>query len=220
MAKVEKALTEREKWEAEQSFKKEELGLRSRELEIREAESYRARWTNPLVIAILSAAVAGVGNVAATLYSSSQQRDADERKAAEARNVESEKAEASLILEFIKTQTPEKASDNLKFLVDTKLITNKARRDDMSAYLNTRREGRGVNVPPAPANLGTNSRRSCIVEGERLSAVAAAIDKITELRRFVAIDRPWLISDNVTYAKKELLFGGGPHGYVVLIVLR
>jgi beta-lactamase regulating signal transducer with metallopeptidase domain len=99
------APTEREKWQAEQEVKKDELALKKRELDIRETESKRAAWTNPLVIAVFSAAIAGVGNVAATVYSAYQQRAADERKATDTEKLESEKAEANLILEMIKTRT-------------------------------------------------------------------------------------------------------------------
>jgi hypothetical protein len=213
------APSEREKWEAECQFKKDELAVKKRELEIRELESHRARWTNPLVIAVLSAAVAGIGNVAATLYSSQQQREADERKAAEARTLESEKAEASLILEVVKTQTPEKAADNLKFLVDTKLIINKSRREDISAYIKSRREGQGVNIPPPSVTLSGNTARKCIVKGENVRAVTQVIDKVSKASLREAIERPWFFSDDSKSGVKKLLFSGGPHGYEMSFVL-
>jgi hypothetical protein len=118
------APSEREKWNFENRLKLLEIDLKRRELDIKETETSRARWTNPLVIAVLSAALAGLGSVVATVYSASQQRDADTRKAEQARGLEREKGEASLVLEVVKTASPDKAADNLKFLVDTKLISD------------------------------------------------------------------------------------------------
>src|SRR4051812_24438080 len=128
---------ERQKWEAEYQLKRDELALKARELDIRERESQRARWSNPLVLAILGAALAGVGNAVATYLSGKQQRD-----------LETIKAESQLILEVTKLADPDKAAANLGFLMQMNLISDQARRLAIANYLETRKPGSGFSIAP------------------------------------------------------------------------
>jgi hypothetical protein len=113
---------EREKWHGEQSVRREELTLKRE-------EANRSRWINPLVIAILAAAVAGLVNVGVTLISSHQQLKLEREKATLTQSLnlqqstatlklEHSKSEAARILEVVKTNDPDKAAVNLGFLLD------------------------------------------------------------------------------------------------------
>jgi hypothetical protein len=127
---------ERQKWEAEHQLKRDELALKERELDIRNRESQRARWSNPLVLAIAGAALAAGGNLIAAYYNSVEQR-----------RLESVKAESQLILEVIKTANPDKAAENLNFLVQTQLIADRSRQAAISQYVTSRTPGTGVSLP-------------------------------------------------------------------------
>ncbi len=133
---------ERQKWEAEHQLKRDELALKQRELEIRSQESLRARWSNPLALAIAGAALAAGGNLIATYYNSQEQR-----------RLESVKAESQLILEVIKTANPDKAAENLNFLVQTQLITDTARKTAISQYVMSRTPGTGVSLPSTTESM-------------------------------------------------------------------
>src|SRR6202035_740516 len=141
------AISEREKWQADLDLRKEELALKRRELDVRENESARGRWTNPLVLAVAGAALAAVGNIVATFYTGVQQRALEGIKNTAEVQREHENAESQLILEVIKTANPDKAAENLQFLVDTSLISNSQRRDAIKNYVTSRAAGTGVVLP-------------------------------------------------------------------------
>src|ERR1700686_3738268 len=107
---------EREKWRAD-------CELRKREIEITEREQARSRWSNPIVLAVLAAALAGLGNAAATWLNGIEQRKLETERAEQAKIMEETKAEAARILEVIKTGDADKAATNLKFLADMGLIS-------------------------------------------------------------------------------------------------
>jgi hypothetical protein len=86
------------------------IALRERELTLKEHESKRAWWANPLTLAIFAAPVAAAGTGFVTWMNDRAQRDLEERK-----------AEAARILEVVKTGDPDKAAKNLQFLIDTGL---------------------------------------------------------------------------------------------------
>jgi hypothetical protein len=94
--------TEREKWEMDVELRKQELAIKDqeqetkrRELDLRERGEKRSRWTNPLSLAVLAGVLALFGNFVNGL---TQQQ------------IERSKAEASRILEMIKTNDPDKAA--------------------------------------------------------------------------------------------------------------
>jgi hypothetical protein len=136
---------EREKWLAEYE-------LRKREIEIKERDQSRSRWSSPVVLAVLAAApLAGVRNAAATWLNGVGQRDLEAARAEQARIMEETKAEAARILEVIKTGDADKAAANLKFLVDTGLISNPDRIRNIQAFLAHRLAGVGPALPPGPS---------------------------------------------------------------------
>jgi hypothetical protein len=103
---------EREKWQAEESWRRDELELKRDELGLKRSELSRPRWFNPLVIAILAAAVAAVGNIVVTLVCSHEQSRLISDQAAEIRRLEQANAEAARILEVLKTNDPDRAVSN------------------------------------------------------------------------------------------------------------
>jgi len=123
---------EREKWSADHE-------LRKREIAIKEREASRWSWSTPLVAlgaAVIGAAV-GAGGNAYVAWLNGQQ----------ATVLEESKAEAARILEMIKTGDPEKAADNLKFLVDAGLISDADRRKNIQNFLAHRPAGKGPALP-------------------------------------------------------------------------
>jgi hypothetical protein len=120
---------EREKWRAEYE-------LRKRELDLKERDAARSQWSSPLVLSICAAVVAGFFNAAVAWVNGIQSR-----------TIEEAKAEAARILEVIKTDNPDKAAVNLKFLVDAGLISDFGRSSKLQAYLDVRIAGQGPALP-------------------------------------------------------------------------
>jgi hypothetical protein len=101
------------------------------------------------VVAILAAAVAGLGNAFVAMINGGLQRQIEQTKAADSLRMEESRSEAGRILEMIKTGEPDKAASNLKFLIDTGLISNKQRVAQIQGYLSTRQPGTGPFLPAA-----------------------------------------------------------------------
>jgi GH24 family phage-related lysozyme (muramidase) len=134
---------EREKWEAERSFRDRELSISEQqqklseaELELKRAEYVSSRWKSPLIVAILAATVAAFGNALVSYINATSQI-----------NVEAQKSEQARILEMIKTGSPDKAAENLRFLLEAGLITDTKIRNQLTQYLSTRKEGSGPALP-------------------------------------------------------------------------
>lgn len=124
--------------EREANLRKQEIELRERELKAREKElglkkneSQRSRWSNPLVLALLAATVAGLGNLAVAWLNS-----------LELQRIEAGKAEASRILEVIKVANAEISAENLKFLVEAGLISDPLKKQ-IANFLAERKPGQG-----------------------------------------------------------------------------
>src|SRR5262249_44334972 len=99
------------------------------------------------------------GNAAAIWLTGRSQHDLETTKAEQARGLEEGKAEAARILEMIKTGDPEKAADNLKFLLDAGLISDADRRKNIQNFLAHRPAGKGPALPVfvAPVPWGGTS---------------------------------------------------------------
>jgi GH24 family phage-related lysozyme (muramidase) len=142
---------EREKWEAERAFRDRELSISEQqqklseaELELKRAEYLSSRWKSPLIVAIFAATFAALGNAIISYINATSEI-----------NVEAQKSEQARILEMIKTGSPDKAAENLRFLLQTGLITDPKIRDQLTQYLSTRKEGSGPALPSpfAPKDL-------------------------------------------------------------------
>ena len=121
--------------------------FRKREIEVKERDQSRSRWSSPVVLAVLAAALAGLGNAAVASLNGLEQRKLEADKAVQAKAMEETKAEAARILEVIKTGDADKSAANLKFLVDTGLITNSDRIEKIQAFLEHRPAGGGPALP-------------------------------------------------------------------------
>jgi hypothetical protein len=130
---------EREKWRGEYE-------LRKREIEIKEREASRSRWSSPVVVALLVAATAGLGNAAAIWLNGWEQRKLETTRAMQTKDIEETKAEAARILEAIRTDDPDKAAVNLKFLLEAGLLVAE-RRQNIQAFLDERIAGQGPWLP-------------------------------------------------------------------------
>jgi hypothetical protein len=155
---------EREKWMADIQLREREIKLKENELQFKLREERRSRWANPLVLAVLAAALAAAGNATVAYVNGSEQRaleqtrgdqqlEVERRKASAQEQIEETKAEATRILEAIKTDDRAKAIGNLQFMLDAGLITNDSRRTAMFAYLGNLKPGQGPVLPgssPSP----------------------------------------------------------------------
>jgi GH24 family phage-related lysozyme (muramidase) len=134
---------EREKWRSDLAFRERELALKEKghevaltELQLKQAEQQASRWKSPLIVAIFAAAVAGISNAFLSYLSSETQT-----------KLETQKSEQLRILEMIKTGDPDKAANNLRFLLEAGLIRDALLRGDLQRFLNTRKPGTGPTLP-------------------------------------------------------------------------
>ncbi len=130
--------SERDKWEKELSFKERELLLKEGELDLKKKEHSVSGWKSPVVVAILAATVAALGNALVSMTNGKLQRELEDQKSEQAR-----------ILEMIKTGDPDKAAENLKFLLDAGLISNPEIAAKLGTFLSKRQPGSGPTLPAA-----------------------------------------------------------------------
>lgn len=157
---------EREKWEVERSIREREVIVKEREqsckeseLALRRAEMSVSRWNNPLAIAIFAAAIAAAGNSIVARLNGMAQMD-----------LEGQKAEQTRILEMIKADHPDRAAENLDFLLRAGLIRDELIRNDIASFLATREIGRG---PSLPSSINDRYKKAV------LNATIAAPEKIS-----------------------------------------
>jgi hypothetical protein len=154
---------DREKWEVEKSFRERELKLRETEVEISRQQSRSSQWRDPLVLAILAATIAATGNAIIAIVNGNLQRELEDQKYEQAR-----------ILEVIKVGNPEKAAENLKFLLKAGLIRNELQASALRKFLNEREPGTGPTLPAASINSTSGS--SDKIQSEK--AAAAIMDNL------------------------------------------
>jgi hypothetical protein len=136
---------EREKWRAELRLRERELSLREEELCFKNREVQRSRWANPLVLAVLAAALAAAGNAAVAYINGAAQRELEVARTKTQETIEETKAEAARILEVIKTE-PKVALQNLAFLCDVGLIKNPERVAAITEYIKKTPPGKGPSL--------------------------------------------------------------------------
>ena len=118
------------RWRAELALKEREIRVKETEVEIKVREDARSRYTNPLFLAFMAAALAAGGNAFVAGYNAREQR-----------KLEDQKTESNLIIEVVKINNPDKAAANLAFLLDTGLVAEGPRREHIKSYLTNRRSG-------------------------------------------------------------------------------
>ncbi len=140
-------VSERERWELEREFRDREIKVRESEVEIAKQEHRSSQWRNPVVLAILAAAVAAAGNAVVAIVNGNLQRD-----------LEDQKSEQTRILEVIKVGgNPDKAAENLEFLLKAGLIRNSAQSNTLTKYLSERKPGTGPSLPSAGSTTDPGS---------------------------------------------------------------
>lgn len=140
---------DREKCAGDKELRARELGLKAQAqattdaaLELKRLELRQSRWTNPLTVAILTAAAVGAGNIWVTKNNSDLQQA-----------LEVGKEDLALILETVKGAgtDAEKASTNLQFLVAAHLIADPQQVSLLQTYLATTTTARHEVGPPPSA---------------------------------------------------------------------
>jgi V8-like Glu-specific endopeptidase len=163
---------EARRWEQERSLREHELSLKERaqttseqDLAFRRSETRRARWSNPLIVAILAAAVAGLGNAVVAFVNGREGQD-----------LETTRAESARILEMIKTGSADKAAENLKFLADAGLVENARLLSGIKTFLASRAPGQGPSLPVS----GTGSVEPVreLKETDPMLVVARAVGEV------------------------------------------
>jgi hypothetical protein len=130
---------EREKWQAELRLKERKLSLREEELRFKQREQQQSKWSNPLVLAVLAAALAAAGNATVAYINGGAQRELEEARGKGQEIIEERRA----VAEAMKGD-PLK---NLSLLVEVGLITNSARRDAIVEYVKKTSPSNGPSLP-------------------------------------------------------------------------
>jgi hypothetical protein len=138
---------EREKWRDELALRQRELAFKEQELAAKRHDQMASAWTNPLVLAILAAAIAAIGNAVVATVNGRMQRRLEVTKRDAELALEATKAESTRILEMIKTDDTEKAAQNLTFLIDAGLVTEEKRVKKLQTFLKQRKKGEGPSLP-------------------------------------------------------------------------
>src|SRR4051812_42693654 len=81
--------------------------ITAREADLKRSEADRSSKLSPILIAVWTAAIAAVGNGVVSWLNGQQMH-----------RLESAKAQSAVILEVVKTNSPDKAANNLAFLVE------------------------------------------------------------------------------------------------------
>jgi len=113
----------------------QEHQARLRELGLKEAELRRSRWSSPLVLSIVAAAIAAAGNAYMSWLNGANQLAIESTRNATQRQIEQEKAEAERILEATKASSPKEAAEKIRFLIEVGLISDPNRQAALAAYL-------------------------------------------------------------------------------------
>jgi hypothetical protein len=158
--------------EQEIELKEREQRSRDQELAVKRTEFERSRWSSPIVLAVLAAAIAGLGNAGVAWLNGYDQRRIENDRAGTTRTLEESRSEAARILEVIKTNDPDKAAINLGFLLDTGLISDAKTRNQLQAYLDKRIRGQGPALPTGVPAEGTpvggpGARVALVIGNER-----------------------------------------------------
>ncbi len=125
---------ERDKFESE-------LNIRREELQIRRVNIERTPFRSPLFLGIMAAVISLLGNIAATMYNGSLERE----KIVAQNELQDRRSQASLVLEAVKTGNPDSAAENLQFLLDAQLISDEDA--TLANYLKSRKPGTGIYLP-------------------------------------------------------------------------
>lgn len=192
-------VSDRERFQADQTARNNQQALaaqdqelRREDLALRRSEQERSRWTNPLVLAIVAAAIAALGNAVVAGVNGRQQRSLERERANANRvleryksraeikleadkakaqiDLEDRKAESDRILEVVKTGgNTEAAAVNLQFLLDAGLVSTTSLAERLDAFLKARKPGEGPVLPAADGRFRIEASPDKTSEGEAIS---------------------------------------------------
>jgi len=189
---------DQEKWIAEKAFRDRELILKEREqnrledeLRLRREEARRSRWSSPLVIAILTAAAAALGNAAIAWQTAQEHQKEQEANNRAQVSLESFKAESARLFEVVKTDDPDKAANNLQFLLDVGLLENPDVKRGVTNYLQNRKTGEGFALPAVSEIVSRPGYSPLfnikIAASEQISPVDEVAKMMTIIRGYVLL---------------------------------
>lgn len=118
------------------ALREREIQIKAEEIELKRSEAARSSKFGPILIAIWTAAAAAAGNGVVSWINGQQMH-----------RLESEKAQSAVILEVVKTGSPDKAASNLAFLVEIGVISQEQAGARLRNYLQTRVAGQGPSTP-------------------------------------------------------------------------
>jgi hypothetical protein len=124
----------------ELDLREREVAATEREVAAKEEELRRSRWSNPLVIGLLAAAVGLLGNLIVAIINDRAAQDAERRR-----------AKGNLVIELVRTGNTETAIKNLKFFLDRGLLD-----DPDNSIRNALNNEKTVPVLP-PSTIGDTS---------------------------------------------------------------
>jgi hypothetical protein len=144
---------EREKFEFEKKIRLREIELKeaeatrlAEELKIKQRESERSRWTNPILVAVIGAIIVGIGNGVVSVMNARSQRRVTELNAQSQRDLleltnqhsdsqENIRAENTNVLEVIKLGDPDKIRNGLCMLLSLNSIKSPITNAAIQSYL-------------------------------------------------------------------------------------
>jgi cytoskeletal protein RodZ len=187
--------SERERFTREQEFKEretrikeEQVLLQREELAAKREESKKTLFNNPLALAVMGATIAAIANVWVAFHNGSEQRAVEETKADNDRKLERQKAEDARIVSAITGETA-KATERLRFLLDTHLVADPEIRKFIEAYISTPQI---INPPAiaAPTTPPPSTTRRVTVETGRLAGGHNQRDECARLQAQVESQNP------------------------------
>ena len=128
---------ERSRLRAERQTRAAEIWLKRKEIRLRHASENRAKWRDPVFLAVLAAVVGLFGNMAVAIYNGM----IDEDRRRHLAQIEADKNRNALIVEAVRIGDPDQAAENLKMMLEAGLIRDDGR---IQAYLETRTPGSGL----------------------------------------------------------------------------
>ncbi|WP_139349862.1 hypothetical protein [Thioalkalivibrio denitrificans] len=126
---------ERTKYEAIQEKEDREYQLRLRELELREREANRSQLKNPLVLAIVAATLAAIGNGVVAWVNADNQRKVEENRESLSKELESRRVESLAMLEVLKSEAPCDGVSKLQVALDIGLVSDSNRQAELRQFL-------------------------------------------------------------------------------------
>ncbi len=160
---------ERARLEFEREKHRDEIKVRTLELDLKNTQRPQSPWRNPLFLALVAAIAGLLSNAVVAFINGSSERELEREKAEAMRALNEQEAEADRVLEAIKTGDTTTAVQNLRMLVKTGLVTKGA--DKITAYVETLRPGEGASLPGGTPPEGISLDQLVVFGKPRVAAI-------------------------------------------------